>query len=411
MKTDVTGVLIIHNDSSLLEQTLSTVTNYIDRLLIVDGAYEWVAPFCELNNEDPEKSTDNMLDIIKRTGLPYEYYSGVWQNETHKRMFSLEKTKTNRIMRIDSDELFELDDNKLNQYFDSGKVFGECHVPLYFTNHVIGQSIGLNSSPIVPIFINKQFATVRQIVDSMFLLVPQDERTKRLGRDASFKEKLGIVHHVSSFRINRGSYRRARFYNLLSMRMAKKMGLINNEPFETDSEFFEKMSKLSPEEMAALDTIFEFHRINAAFPVIKEKQILVEAQAARQDIQPIIDETFQMMIDDQHLRLQQNAEKTITLFANRQLFFDVTRAVTSSPQSFRIFSSSLERLEIKIHYDQGLVRSELPLHVTSEAVGEWSATLPQLGAQDIRCILEIIPFGPKRINDFRYCFMDTRNPK
>jgi len=98
--------------------------------MIVDGAYEWVAPFCKMHNQDPEKSSDNWLDIIKRTGLPYEHYSGLWQNETHKRMFSLEQAKTNLIMSIDSDELFELDDEKLKDFYDSGKGFGECFLPL-----------------------------------------------------------------------------------------------------------------------------------------------------------------------------------------------------------------------------------------------------------------------------------------
>ena len=310
-------------------------------------------------------------------------------------------------MSIDSDELFELDDEKLKAFYDSGKVFGKCFFPLYFTNHIIGHSTGLGSPPIKPIFINKASATVREIADSMFLLVPQDERTQRLGKSASFEEKLGIVHHISSFRNNGGSYRRARFYNLLSMRVAKKMSLIKGGTFETDSEFFEKISALSPEELEALDAIFEFHRINAAFPAMKENQLLVETKPARKDLQNMIDESFELMLDDQDLRLQRNAEKTFKIHSNRQMYFDVTRAVSAARQTFHIYSSSINQLNVKVYFDQGLTRSELVVPAIRAAKGEWSIALPPLGEKDIRCVLEVIPVSPNPIIDFRYSFANS----
>ena len=42
---EVTGLIIIHNDSQMLKPALESVKGFVSKLVVVDGAYEWVAPF------------------------------------------------------------------------------------------------------------------------------------------------------------------------------------------------------------------------------------------------------------------------------------------------------------------------------------------------------------------------------
>ncbi len=401
MKTDVTGVIIIHNDASLLKQSLDTVKNWVDRLIIVDGAYAWVAPFCALHGEDPERSTDDLLNIVTSSGLPFEHYAGTWESETHKRMFSLEKTKTNLVMTIDSDELFEIQEDKLRRFYDSGKVFGDCYFPLYFTPNAIGHSTGLRTPPVKPVLINKAAVTIRQIVDTMFLMVPGDERQRRLGNDTHFKEKLGTVHHISSFRQHGGAYRRARFYNLLAMRIAKSANIIGKGKFETDAEFFKIIKELGSDEMAALDSLFQFHRIAVGFPQIKDNQMLVPANSVPKDIQRSIDDSFNALLDEQHCRILENAQKGFRVFAGRPMYLDVTGFLRNDRQGFEIDSSSLTHLKIVAYYDQGLIRREVEVGASQISIGRWSIVIPQLGKDDLRCILEVTPSCRDSITDIK----------
>ena len=64
---EVTGLIIIHNDSQMLKPALESVKGFVSKLVVVDGAYEWVAPFCELNSESPTTSQDELIKILEES--------------------------------------------------------------------------------------------------------------------------------------------------------------------------------------------------------------------------------------------------------------------------------------------------------------------------------------------------------
>lgn len=405
----ITGVLIVHNDASLLDLALKTVAPWVDRLLVVDGAYRWVSPFCQLHGEDPERSTDEMLTLLNRSGIPYEVHTGVWESETHKRLFSIERAASDILMTVDSDELFDLDAAALERYLASGKVFGSCLFPLYFTPGVIGHSTGLGGPPRKPIFINKRSVTPRQVVDSLFLLVPDSERTGKLPNADHFKESVGVAHHVSSFRSYEGSYRRARFYNLLSMRVAGNLNLVGGGPVTDDAQFFQAIRALPEQQLQALDSMFAFHRISAALPVIKSNQTLVEAPAGPDSVAEAVRACFARMQATQVDRLSSLNGQWLHVFSRRSLFLDVTDWVgQASPVALTVEGrSGCSGLSVVAHLDRGLVRESQPLAV--DAVGAVDApafrcelpVLPPDGRDGVRCVLELQPQGAPMVVEIR----------
>ena len=398
----ITGALIIHNDASLLDLTLKTIAPYVDRLLVVDGAYRWVSPFCRLHNEDPEKSTDNMISLLDASGIPYDYYSDVWESETHKRMFSIEQAKTNLIMTVDSDELCEIDILALRAYQDSDKVFGQCNFPLYLTPNVIGHNKAFNGPPRKPIFINKKNVSTRQIVDSLYLLVPDSERTLKLPNQDTYQEILGTVHHVSTFRSYDGSYRRARFYSLLAMRIAGNLNLLGGGVILDDSHFFDVISNLENDKFEALDTTFAFHRIAAGFPNIKTNQFLVEAPIAPLDIKASIIESFERMRRTQSFHFFSTMDKWIKIFSGKSIFLDVSELMCSNlPALLKFeFNTAITKLSVQLHIDHGLSRESIFLEGNSKD-DSYIFDIPTLSDSFARGVLEVIASSLQPVVELR----------
>lgn len=397
MKTKITGVLIIHNDCSLLKYALDSAKDLIDELIIVDGAYKWVAPFCKLLGENPEKSTDDLIKIVEDSGIPYKYFSGVWDSETHKRDFSLRQATHDFIMLIDSDELFEINRTELDDFCESGKAIGDCYFPLYFTPDYVGFSTGLKTPPVKAIFLNKRDFSVKSLVDSLFLLVPEGERVERIENQFKYKNKLGTVHHLSLFRADDSGFRRSRFYNLLSMRVSKNLKLFSDDKYENDNQFFNLISSLDEETMESLNNFFEFHRITAAHPNIKSNQYFNHYANSDVYYQNIINNAYQGMIQEQSKLLNKRSNKNYKVINSRPIFIDVT----SLHNNITLDSSSAKEFSVVLHSENQGGRYENECKVKAVGEGKLQLIIPEI--ENIsRKVLEIIPKGIGRVLDFKY---------
>ena len=357
---EVTGLIIIHNDSQMLKPALESVKGFVSKLVVVDGAYEWVAPFCELNSESPTTSQDELIKILEESEIPYEHYTGIWENESHKRLFSIEQCQSEFALLIDSDEVFELDQNKVEDFMSSGKTIAECYFPLYYSPDYIGINPNLNSPTRKSALLNLQFNSPKEIVDSLFLLVPENERVGGITNQQRYKDVIGTIHHLSLFRFGLEAYRRARFYNLLSMRINKKFAIVNTKGFSDDSEFFNLLCDLSNVELKALDNFFKFHKISASFPTIKQNQVLVDSECSEQ-IKPIISACFSEMLSQHHENLNKYKNESILYFSGKPMIFDVTQRIKESSQFCIRNISSINSITFTVHEDHGAFRKSLPV--------------------------------------------------
>ena len=66
---------------SILEQAYARI-----ELIVVDGAYEWMAPFLRSTGRNPLKSDDIIYQKIQASGIPYKVINKIWKNEVEKRI-------------------------------------------------------------------------------------------------------------------------------------------------------------------------------------------------------------------------------------------------------------------------------------------------------------------------------------
>jgi hypothetical protein len=349
----VTGVVIIHNDSALLRHALDSARDHIDQLVLVDGACEWVAPFCRLNGEDPERSTDGLVDVLEGCGLPYRYISGTWRDETHKRRASLEACDTARVMRIDADEIYQIDPEELAGFWRSSHALGALHVPLFVHPDTILSGAGSPSAPRSPIFMNLDNAGIDDILSGLWLVRPGHEATGRTNAATIHPQVLGTCFHLTAFRPAETSYRRARFYCLVSMRIAGKVGLGLNRPFAEDRELIEILSDL---DQGAVDLAFRLHRIAACFPEVGPRQVLRPFEVPNEARLGDIREIHREMLLSQAEKTRHHLDRELRLFSGRPCFLDVTEQVKSDDPRFRIDTSDGSTCAMRLHLDYGRAR-------------------------------------------------------
>lgn len=353
--TQTTGVLIIHNDSSLLAETLNSAKHLIDSLVVIDGAYEWVAPFCRMSGEDPEKSNDNLLQLIIDSGIPYTYHTGTWQNETHKRQFSLEAVNTNRVMLIDSDEIYDVDESALQTFWASGMALASLDAPLFLHENVVKWHSGTNSIPRKPVFINLAGQDIKTLLQALWLVLPDDEKGETIDRALISKVPLGTFYHLSMFRTDNNSYRRSRFYNLLSMRMAKRIHLDINKAFSTDAEFTELVGQSN---WIAMNNMFNLHRLAAGFPQEKDNQKFVTYEFDSPVYRDIVARAYQNMLADQFDRTNAIIGMPLDIFVGQSVFLDFTGHLGQEQRTLIVKIEPKAFLRLIWHVDCGTIRYE-----------------------------------------------------
>lgn len=355
-KTETTGVLIIHNDSSLLAKTLNSARTLVDRLVVVDGAYDWVAPFCKMNGEEEDRSSDDLLKILDDFGMPYTYHTGVWQNETHKRQASLEFVETDRVMLIDSDEIYNVEQATLQAFWESGKVMGSLEAPLFLHDNVVTWHKAAKAYPLKPVFLNMAGQDVETVVASLWLLLPDSEKGKIVDRSLIERKPLGMFYHLSMLRTQNNPYRRSRFYNLLSMRVGKRIGLDVNKDFSSDAEFTELVKQSN---RVALDNMFNFHRLAAGFPQKKDNQDLVTIDIENPEHKAVVEEAYADMLADQKARAEALFGQRVEVFNGRGIFLDLTAFADGTHKGLKINHDDGTRLRVKWHIDCGTERFEI----------------------------------------------------
>jgi hypothetical protein len=91
--TSISVYLIVYNDYDHLAAALSSVAEFADEIVVVDGAYEWLSPLIALLGLPLERSCDECTDVLHSStyASKIRYFSGIWKTESHKRAFAYER--------------------------------------------------------------------------------------------------------------------------------------------------------------------------------------------------------------------------------------------------------------------------------------------------------------------------------
>ncbi len=249
-KPTISACIIMHDDYDALQEAIEAVLPYIDELVVVDGAYDWIAPFLTALGEDPGRSRSAALDIVNgfRSRVPVKYIAGVWENELRKREALYEAATCDYVYLVDADEIHEFRPDAFAAFHDSPKSVAMAHSPFYADADHIGFQPGQEPAPNKPVMFKRDRISAKAHASYLWLVLTPEEKAElpeRDDQDFFLTEPIAINHHLSHMRSLRTSYNRAAFYNMLSIRGRHRLAWWGDEAVTPDGVADLILSRLS----------------------------------------------------------------------------------------------------------------------------------------------------------------------
>lgn len=222
----ISAYMIAHCDDDFLEPAIASVIDRVDELVFVDGAYSWVAPFFAQSGVDPERSWEKTHDILSHFGSKVKYFSGIWDDELHKRTFGYDQCAGDTIIRIDADEIFDFDNDAFDAFMRSDAGVAEMEFPLLLTEHSQRLQTGLNATPKqCAVFKSGYFRSPLDHCAWLWLVLTPEERARFRPIDQGYLYHDPVIRtaHLTAFRTPRTAVNRARFYTLQYIRTAGQL--------------------------------------------------------------------------------------------------------------------------------------------------------------------------------------------
>ncbi len=213
MRPKCSAYLSIYNDWDILPDALASVRPYIDELIVVDGAYNWMADYLSEIGRDPIRSDKRVYDIIGELDLPVRFINQLWHNEIDKRIAGYNACSHNYVFRIDADEVFFFDDLALNDFFERDEAVGQMSMPLYFAPGLVLDKVDWKSKQ--SFLFNKMKIDADVHLNYLWLILPADSLPLAGQKPFNvFERPLAFNAHLSNWRTPETSTNRSAFYNI-----------------------------------------------------------------------------------------------------------------------------------------------------------------------------------------------------
>lgn len=213
MRPKCSAYLSIYNDWDHLSGALKSIAPYIDELVVVDGAYKWMADFLLATGRDPLRSDQLLYDELAKLDVPVRVVSQLWENEIEKRLAGYRACDNRYIFRVDADEISFFDETELDAFFALDGAVGEMSIPLY---HSPGFVIDRSDWQSRQAFLFDRAKIEPDIHLNYLWLVLNADQLPRLG-EKPFRvhsKPLAFNAHLSNWRTPTTSINRSAFYTL-----------------------------------------------------------------------------------------------------------------------------------------------------------------------------------------------------
>lgn len=213
--------MIAHCDDDFLQAAIDSVIDHVDEFIFVDGAYAWIASSFETVGLDPSRSWQTTHDILARYGDKIRYFSGVWDDELHKRSFGYSQCRGDIIIRIDADEIFEWDDAAYEDFLHSDKSIAEMAFPYLLGARAQRLDAATTQTPKQAcVFKAARLSTALEHCAYLWLVLTDDERSRCGAPDwrGLYAEPVINTAHLTAMRTPRTAVNRARFYTFQHVR-------------------------------------------------------------------------------------------------------------------------------------------------------------------------------------------------
>ena len=100
----ISAYLSVFDDWQLLGPSMASIEPLVDEIVVVDGAYRWVAPHLE-PERDPARSDERVREALAPFAHKTRFIEGVWRDEMEKRIAGFEACRGRWVLKADADEI------------------------------------------------------------------------------------------------------------------------------------------------------------------------------------------------------------------------------------------------------------------------------------------------------------------
>jgi hypothetical protein len=182
--------IILYYDLGFLDDIIKNVYNFVDEIIIIDGPYLYNKEiFQKLNlyynelNKPPE-----LTKIIEKYSDKIKYFYKEFENEEDKRITGYNKCKNDIILLIDSDEIFILNEDKINIFINSTK--NVAGLDIYNMNRI---NLAFDKMVTKYVMFKKKYITDIEHLDYLWL-VGCKQNEKKIDY-MYLEDRLGTIYH------------------------------------------------------------------------------------------------------------------------------------------------------------------------------------------------------------------------
>jgi hypothetical protein len=239
------GYLQIYNDWDALAPSLESMAPYLDELVVVDGAYQWMAEYLTRIGKNPARSDPQVYDILAQFPKPVTYISKIWKNQIEKRIAGFTACTGRYIYRLDADEVIFMDEARLAEFISGPTAVAQMEMPIYAASGWI-----CSPDPEKPIerqafLFDADRISAEEHLDYLWLVLTADNLpVNRWIDDLVFPEPIAFNAHLTAFRTPNTSHQRSAYYQTNSMRKhgVPWLPALANRPITGTAELLEHIS-------------------------------------------------------------------------------------------------------------------------------------------------------------------------
>jgi len=226
--------LSIFDDWELLAPALASIYDRVEEIVVVDGAYRWMAPFFARSGRDPRQSLPEVQAALAAFGPKLRFLNGLWANELEKRIAGFAACRERYVYRIDADEVLFFDDTEIERFLAAPQGVAEMQMPVYLASGLIRGVEGGRIECQSFLFDRERIGPAEHCA-YLWLVLTAAERAALPAHRHSMVHQTPIAFnaHLTQWRPPRTALARARFYTLNYIREHRDATWLSGPPFET----------------------------------------------------------------------------------------------------------------------------------------------------------------------------------
>jgi tetratricopeptide (TPR) repeat protein len=259
----------IFDDWDLLPDALAAVAPFADEIVIVDGAYRWMAPMLEANGRDPRHSVPEVAACFTPYLHKLRILSGLWEDEMDKRSTGYAACQGRYVLRFDADEIMFLTQELIAAAIARGYPVASVEMPTYTLPGWISTHLRedgtLGDIERQCVFFDRSVISAEEHLTYLWLVLGKAEKA-RLGKpDLRKVDPIPLAYnaHLTCWRSPQTSAHRARFYVMNWMRDEETVPWLGGIAARQEDGFSAFFAALSPSEFQSL---LRGHEISAGQP-------------------------------------------------------------------------------------------------------------------------------------------------